>query len=116
MVAVQCDGPAKEMHRSVGDLAFFRGFAVRRVVIVVVDFKGVARPDVALEIHFVREHVDHLHDDARRNSRLHGRQIETRIDLGARAVIPGLEFFEYILRGEAAVGSPRDRDFVLDRR
>ena len=82
-----------------------RRLAIRRVVVVVKHLERIAGLQVALEIHLVREHVNHLDDDVGRNAGLHRGEIETGIDGRAGAVITRLQCLLHVLRGEGAVGA-----------
>ena len=70
--------------------------------------------DVALEVHLVGEHLDHLDHDVGRNAGLHGREIKTGIDRGAGAVILRVQNLLHFAGGEHAVRAARHRDVVAD--
>ncbi len=92
----------------------FAGWPSRRVVIIVIDFEAVAGLQVALEVHLVGEHADHLDHDVGGNARLHAGEIEAGIDGGAGAVVMHLQLFLHHLGGEAAVGGAGDGDVLVD--
>ena len=76
IVVIKRDGAAADLHRSIFDVALFRGLPIGRVIVGIENFERIARLQVALKVHFIREHVDHLHDDFGGDSGLHRRKIE----------------------------------------
>ena len=114
LIPVKRNCPALEMHRGVSNFTFLGRFSIRRVVVVVINLEGIARLDIALKIYLIGEHMDELHDHARRNAGLHGGEVKARIDPCPGAVVMRLKFLEVVLGCEPIVRAARDAHVVLD--